>query len=282
MTLDPQIKVDMPEKGVVICPNGKYNPVYHVLEHYRTESGSARSRRVCIGKRDQETGKLIPNVKYYELYRPTDNDETVVTYASTRSIGVSFLIGAIMDQLGLKEILDECLGGERSERVQTAALYMVARNNVFDDVLGYCGEYTLFETPLTSQSASKLFASIRHDDRMRFFKLWIKRQKLGSFLAYDVTSFSTYAKDIVESEYGYNRDNERLPQINLGCFISEDNGRPVFYVNYCGSITDSSHLPYMMSYNDDLKISDVTFVLDRGFCSTKNIKFMTEIIINIL
>ncbi|MDR2352287.1 MAG: transposase [Deltaproteobacteria bacterium] len=111
---------------------------------------------------------------------------------------------------------------------------------------------------------------------MDFFKKWVARQAPGKFLAYDVTSFSTYAKDIIDSEWGYKRDGDKLPQINLGCFLSEDSGLPVFYVIYPGSILDKSHLLYIMAYNTELGMKDVGFVLDRGFCSTVNIKFMAK------
>ena len=49
----------------------------------------------------------------------------------------------------------------------------------------------------------------------------------------------------------------------------------MFYVTYPGSIVDKSYLPYMMAYNKELGLGgDIVFVLDRGFCSTSNVKFM--------
>jgi hypothetical protein len=71
---------------------------------------------------------------------------------------------------------------------------------------------------------------------MVFFKKWVARQAPGKFFAYDVTSFPTYAKDIIDSEWAYNRDRDKLPQINLGYILSEDSSLPVFYVTYPGSI----------------------------------------------
>jgi transposase len=104
---------------------------------------------------------------------------------------------------------------------------------------------------------------------------WILTQRDVSYLAYDVTSFSSYAEGIQDTEWGHNRDGEKLAQINMGCYLAQDSGLPMFYVTYPGSIVDKSHLPYMMAYNKELGISDVNFVMDRGFCSTSNIKYMT-------
>jgi transposase len=274
MTLNPAIKVDLP-KGVVIY--GKNNYVYHTLRSYRNESGEPRNDRVVIGRLDSESGRLIPNNRYWEIYGAIDDAEAIIEYESDRAVGASFLVGHLLRVLGLSEVLDASLGVERSKVVQTAALYMLARNNVFDHVRVFCEGYTFNEAPLTSQTASKLFSSITHDEKMSFFKLWILKQELvGQYLAYDVTSFSTYAKKISKSEFGYNRDKERLSQINLGCFLSEKTSMPLFYVTYPGSITDNSHLQYMMAYNKDLEISNIGFILDKGFCSTKNISYLAQ------
>ena len=68
-----------------------------------------------------------------------------------------------------------------------------------------------------------------------------------------------------------------MPQINLGCYVSQDRGLPVFYVTYIGSIVDKACFPKMMELNDDLGISEVRgFIMDRGFCSTANIKYLAK------
>ena len=95
-------------------------------------------------------------------------------------------------------------------------------------------------------------------------------------MAYDVTSFSTCAKGALGGEFGCNRDGDRLPQVNLGAFVSETTGLPVFYVTYPGSVVDKSHLPCMTVCNDELGITDVGFVLGQGFCSTANVRHLAE------
>jgi transposase len=63
---------------------------------------------------------------------------------------------------------------------------------------------------------------------MNFFKKWIADCQKDSPLAYDVTSFSTYAKAVTDTVRGCNRDGDKLPQINLGCYLSYQNGMPLF------------------------------------------------------
>jgi transposase len=276
MTLNPNVQVKIPEHGVVVRNSGPYPAVYKVIRTYRNEKGQPAHDRVNIGKKDINTGMLIPNSKYWEYYGNQDELIILPGMNSVRHIGPSFLIGRILKDIGLADLLESILGDNRGRLAQTAALYMVARGNVFETVLDYCSMYTLNEPALSSPTASELFASITFDERMAFMKAWVKKEPPNSYLAYDVTSFSTRAKGIIEKEWGYNRDGDKLPQINLGCFVSECTKRPVFYVTYPGSIVDKSHLPYMMAYNEELRISNVCFVLDRGFCSTANLRHMTK------
>ena len=73
---------------------------------------------------------------------------------------------------------------------------------------------------------------------------------------------------------GYNRDREKLPQINLGMYFGETSRLPIYYCVYPGSILDKTHLQYMMQDNEILGIKKVKFVMDKGFYSLSNVRFM--------
>lgn len=64
------IKVSIPEKGCIINTyNKKKIPyVYYATEYYRDDKGIARTNRTLIGKKDIDTGLLIPNDSYFELF----------------------------------------------------------------------------------------------------------------------------------------------------------------------------------------------------------------------
>lgn len=273
MALNSKIKVPMPISGVITRNSGKYKYVYKVLKTYRNEKGQPTNDRICIGKLDSLSGMLIPNEKYYDYYSDT-GVEVLPSYNSIRSVGTSFFFRHIFTDLGLTKILEGVLGKKRAELAFTVCLYMACRGNVMEHALNFCEGHTLYEEPITSQIASLLFASITHNERMSFFKTWISQQKQPQYLAYDVTSFSSYAQGIADTEWGYNRDGEKLPQINLGCYLGEQSGLPMFYVTYPGSIVDKSHLQHMMAYNDELGVKSIGFIMDRGFCSTDNVSYM--------
>ena len=64
------IKIDMPKKSCVINNHNKKGIpyVYYATEYYRNEAGKPRSTRILIGKKDKETGMLIPNDNYFDLF----------------------------------------------------------------------------------------------------------------------------------------------------------------------------------------------------------------------
>ena len=75
--------------------------------------------------------------------------------------------------------------------------------------------------------------------------------------------------------FGYNRDKEDLPQVNLGMFSSIKSKKPLYYSMYNGSLNDSTQLPYVINDAKRLGISTRNVcTFDRGFFSQKGITFL--------
>ena len=89
---------------------------------------------------------------------------------------------------------------------------------------------------------------------------------------YDVTSFSTWSRQISTASYGYNRDGEDLAQINVGLFCSECNSLPLYICSYDGSLNDASNFSYVLRQARDcaLKASkrSLKIIMDGGFSSS--------------
>ena len=47
---------------------------------------------------------------------------------------------------------------------------------------------------MTEQEISRLLSGIDETGRLLFFRLWMKEKYKGEYLAYDVTSISSYSK----------------------------------------------------------------------------------------
>ena len=79
-------------------------------------------------------------------------------------------------------------------------------------------------------------------ERDSFYKSWFIACGNPKSLIHDTTSISTYSKKINDSEWGYNRDKEKLKQINMALVVSEEKQLPLWYRIIPGSIPDVSTL----------------------------------------
>jgi transposase len=152
---------------------------------------------------------------------------------------------------------------------------MLCESNVMMYLEDWFDETDVFFTErMDGQCCSSLFASISYDERMRFFTEWVKHRCEQEYIVYDVTSISTYSLGIDIAEWGYNRDGEKIPQVNLGMYYGTVSRLPVYYNLYSGSVADKSHLVFMMTDAKKLGINNVRFVLDRGFVTEDNLVYM--------
>ena len=141
-------------------------------------------------------------------------------------------------------------------------------------------EATYIDEPLelSSQRIGRIIEELgRSEDLIEsFFRSWIKEQRDIKAILFDITSLSSYSKLIDYLEWGYNRDKEKLPQINLGVIVGQPSHLPLAYRIYPGSIADVSTLRNIILLLEELKVKDFTFILDRGFYSAENLREMDE------
>ena len=138
---------------------------------------------------------------------------------------------------------------ENWELMVTAAQHMLSEGNVMYYLKDYTeGHKTSAENSVDDERVSRMFSQLRQEDMLLFFREWMKVKRSKEYVAYDVTFISSYGKSIAELEWGYNRDKEKLPQVNMGMYYGEESGSPLYYRIYPGSISDKSHLRHMISY----------------------------------
>lgn len=272
LALDSNVQVPLPDKKIVKHKIGDVTYAYLITRAYRNEAGKPTNDRVSIGKIDNKTGMLIPNRNYYEIYLKTEAPEV----KSIKSFGVTFIVDKILKQLGLDRLLKRSFP-ELWDKIVALAEYMMCEGNIMSYYEDWNDEtYSFEDTKLNSQQISRVFQNIDYKRRMDFFKTWIHAREQKEYVAYDVTSISSYSKGIDNLEWGYNRDKEDLPQINLGMYYGEESQLPLYYNVYPGSIPDKTHLAYMLRDNGLIGYKQTKFVMDKGFFSADNIKLLTE------
>ena len=266
--------VPMPKKKITYKkgPRGTLY-VYYTLRAYRNAQGKPTSDEVSIGKKDFETGGLIPNANYFKHV-----PEPVIAEIpkKIKSYGNSYILYDLAKKLGIERILRNCFEDDW-QLIMTIACYMICEGNVMMYLPDWCDTtYTILPKNHETIKSSELFSQISYESRLKFFSEWIKLRREQEYIAYDVTSISTHATGIDIAEWGYNRDKESLAQINLGMYLGQTSKLPVFYNTYSRSIADKSHLSFMLENTKALGIDNIRFVLDRGFLTQDNLKYMHE------
>lgn len=74
-----------------------------------------------------------------------------------------------------------------------------------------------------------------------------------------------------EVKYGHNRDNEKLPQLNLAMLFGQKSCLPVYFQRMPGNITDVTTLNNLLETFKALELTPLNYVMDKGFYSKKNI-----------
>lgn len=89
-------------------------------------------------------------------------------------------------------------------------------------------------------------------------------------------SVSSYAEQNACVRYGYNRDGESLPQVNLALVVGQESCLPVSYRVLPGSITDKKTLAYLLDTFNKLDYPKLHLVMNRGFYSQENIDHLLD------
>ena len=241
--------------------------VYESTSYWDKDKKQPRNRRVCIGKLGESDGQFIAS-KRLTPEQAAVRDPKVV--ASAAIIGSSMVLDTIAERLGLKTLLKSCFPLQH-QHILTMAYYLASRGGA----LSHCEAWSKTHAPelaesLSSPRISELLGSITLDDKQHFFKQWMKRLSPEDYLCYDITSVSSYSESNEYVRYGYNRDNESLPQINLAVLFGQKNRLPMYYQPLPGSITDVTTLQHLVSTFKALEVHPLHHVMDRGFYSKKN------------
>ena len=234
--------------------------LYESRSYWDKEKKAPRTKMIYLGKENPATKEITPPGKQW-------------TPRVSRDYGNIFVLEKIATQLGLSEILRDAFPAEW-EKLLSCVFFEVSEGKP----LYLCGTwlestYTNLVDRLPSQRISELIKSVGENfhARLEFARMWTEKRREDEFVVFDITSISSYSKLIESVEWGYNRDKEKLPQINLGMVFGQPSLLPIFYNLYQGSIRDVSTLKNILEFLDQFELRNVTFLLDKGFYSTDNI-----------
>ena len=246
---------------------------YKVEAYWDKEKKQSRQKRTYIGP-------VEPKNKMYKSNKDAEcsGHKAYAKKIIRKSIGNIIFLSFIMDKLKLKKLIETHFP-EDADNILGLIMYEII-NNTPSYLYRYWQEehYLPKSNVLYSKNISALYHRIGENQQgmLNFQNDWIKNISPDDAIFFDITSFSSYSKNIASVEWGYNRDGEKLAQINMGAAFSNSKSLPVFYKTYPGNIVDVSTLKNAAKYMQGFGITDYMFVLDRGFYSGANITELNE------
>jgi len=246
---------------------------YEDTPYYDSEKKQIRHRSKYVGR--NINGKPV-------RIRDTLNSNDEISLPSSKPIkaynyGELLPLQKITDELRIGEYLGDLFNEKDRNMILSIALNRIARPTAMYNLKTWYENSSLSlewpELPLKSQNISNLLAKVGDSDIPSIFMGKMLRN-LGTkrTLVYDLTSFSSYSQLINLLEYGYNRDDLDLPQINLSMIVDKEKGIPVMYDIYPGSIVDVTTHKNTIKKIEAYGVEDYTLVMDRGFFSKGNIE----------
>lgn len=292
----PFLRVQLPDvSGYTIHRNGIDYFFAYVGERVKLPNGKTRHPRAkMLGRIEaQQDGSklLIPNSAYYELMKlplpavavaegpgrkPVEhkNVEPIQKPEGAQmSLGYGYVSFLLLNELNIISILKECFGDEQGYEIQALATYLCdGPHSSLSNLRDFVDDNLCLNvsSSFDRRRAGELLAKLSSEDRCKFFSEWNKCLSAKSKqVFYDVTSFSTYSGQIMKASYGYNRDGEDLPQVNIGLFCDRETGLPLDLCSYDGSLNDAQNFKYALrnakAHNMHLKDNRMIIVMDGGF-----------------
>lgn len=278
-------KVEIPKQESGISKKIIKGTTYIYYEHgrkYYADRKYTVPQCTSIGKAcEDDPLMMIPNGNYLKFFPDAELPEElpVSTRSGCLKIGAYLVIRKVIEYYKLEERIGEIIGKDAGLFLDLAAYTIVAENNAAQYYPDYAYNHPLLTTGMKVYSDSKISSFLRDislDDSIRFQNEWNKgrdhREKI--YISYDSTNKHCQAGDVEIAEYGHEKDKQNKPVFNYAIAYDRTNRLPLFYEAYPGSINDVSQLQCMLNKAAAYGYKNAGFILDRGYFSESNIKFM--------
>ena len=266
-------------KGVTYI-NYEYDRVYKPDKKYNIP------KRTTIGKKCEDDDTMMyPNPNFMKYFPDAElpADEGRDERSSCLRIGTFMVIEKLMMESMVENIVSSIYNDDRGAGLflDLVSYYLTTENNAGQYYPDYAYNHPLF-TPgykiYSDSTVSEFIGQISVDDSVEFQNEWnaLKKNKDKIYISYDSTNKNCQAGDIELVEYGHAKEDKGLPIFNYSIAYDCNNREPLFYEDYPGSIVDVSQLQCVLDKAKAYGYKNAGFILDRGYFSRENIKYMDK------
>ncbi len=285
MYLNTTVKI--PEMKGKIITKKKGSTTYILYQYgneYNPEKRYAVPLRTIVGKvSSEDPSVMFPNEKF-QIYFPDAQipEELPFAYRSCcLKLGSCVIIRKVLDEYKLIPMLRKRFGDDTGLLLDLVSYLIVEEENAGQYYPDYAFTHPLHTEKMTIYSDSKvsrLLSSITKDQCISFQDDWNRHRdhKSRIYISYDSTNKNSDAGDIGIVEFGKAKDEKGLPVFNLSIAMDKTNRVPLFYEEYPGSITDVSQFTFMVDKVIEYGYRKIGFILDRGYFSKENIRYIDE------
>lgn len=279
-------RVNIP-KGKKIT-KGKIKEVEYISYEYDRVYVAERKynipKRTTIGKvcEDDKT-MMYPNPNYMKYFSEEEipNKNDIKDHSSCIKVGNYIVIKKIFEESGIKEIIDKIFGNQSELFLDLCAYSLIMENNANQYYEDYAYNHYLFTEKMkiySDSTISRFLQETKKGKSIEFLNLWndsrVKDEKI--YISYDSTNKNSDAGDINIIEQGHPKIDVGKAIFNFSIAFDNNNNEPLFYEEYPGSIVDVAQLQYMLEKAKVFGYEKVGFILDRGYFSQENIKYMDK------
>ena len=285
MYLDHKVKIPDSVPGITRKKIKGVTYIYYAYGRaYDANKKYSVPKNTTIGKcADDDTEMMYPNTNFLRFFPEVELPEN--KDAAYRSgclrIGAFLVLRRIIAEYHLDEIIGRLVGKDAGLFLDLAVYTIIAENNAGQYYPDYAFNHPLFTDKMRIYSDSKVsdfINSITRDQSIAFQNEWNTsrdhREKI--YISYDSTNKSCQAGDVDLVEFGHAKDDHGKPILNFSIAYDRNNSEPLFYEEYPGSIVDISQLQLMLEKANGYGYKHVGFILDRGYFSKENIRYMDK------
>lgn len=251
---------------------------------YKPDKKYAIPKRTIIGKVDPaDRSRMYPNEKFQEYFpEVVFPEELPEAYRSCcLRIGSYIVIRYVLNEYKLPKLLERWFPKDIGLLMDLVSYLIVDEENAGQYYPDFAFCHPLFSEGMRIYSDSKIsrfFSSVTREQTIGFLDDWNRRRdhKQRIYISYDSSNKNCQAGDIDLIEYGKAKDHKGVPIFNLAVAFDKTNRIPLFYEEYPGSITDVSQFIHMVDKVSEYGYRKVGFILDRGYFSKDNIRYMEE------
>ena len=267
------------------------NRVYVNVGNYRavsqkTGKGYTSHSKVCIGlirldRSGDPTTELYANSKYFQIFK-ADSLPLPPDRSDTQYIGMKLVVEKICEEYKLKSILNDVFQEEETNLILDLCSFIVIEEKaVFQHYERWSRKHVLFSDSIRSDSyISKFLGESLTVSKIKLFLLKWARIHIGDgncYLCYDSTNTNSQAEGITIVQKGYAKDDKTLPQVNTDFVIRQEDGLPITFKEFPGSVVDIAEAPEIIDFLKPIAEKlGITLVCDRGYISLDNVLRMLD------